>query len=542
MSSKRYFSYIRVSTQRQGQTGTSLVEQQAAIERHARMWNLNIIKRFEERETAAKQGRPVFLEMIKSLRQRGADGVIIHKIDRSARNLKDWADLGALIDSGIEVHFANEGLDLNSRGGRLSADIQAVVASDYIRNLREETKKGIYGRLRQGLYPFPAVIGYVDKGAGKPKEPHPVNAPLIRQAFELYATGQWGQIGLLQEMSRRGLRSKHGKPISLGGLSLILHNPFYMGLIKIEKTGEFFSGVHTPIVAKALFDQVQAVLEGKNIRKTARHFFVFRRQIRCAKCRHSFIPERQKGHVYYRCHTPQCRRGTLREEVIETPFLDILENLRFSDEENKMLRAEIYRQEDQFASEVDLREKELKVRLEKARERLSSLTDWAIDQVFDRETYLYKKNELILEEKEILQQLDNNSRTASEVVSEIENILELANSARLSYEIGNDDEKRDLVKSIVSNFEVSDEKVLVRLNLPFQLIAERTPFHSGGPCSDTSRTFADLVNKLYQYFRNSPISKSDDDLANYLTSKLAKTSKPNNYQFIQRWRDSHHGH
>ena len=65
MPAKKYFTYIRVSTQRQGQSGTSLTEQQAAIERFANSWNLPIIKRFEERETAAKQGRPVFLEMLK---------------------------------------------------------------------------------------------------------------------------------------------------------------------------------------------------------------------------------------------------------------------------------------------------------------------------------------------------------------------------------------------------------------------------------------------------------------------------------------------
>ena len=70
MSHKRYFSYIRVSTQRQGQTGTSLAEQQAAIERYANVWNLKIIKRFEERETAAKQGRPVFFGNAESLTQR----------------------------------------------------------------------------------------------------------------------------------------------------------------------------------------------------------------------------------------------------------------------------------------------------------------------------------------------------------------------------------------------------------------------------------------------------------------------------------------
>src|SRR5439155_16344934 len=171
---KQLFGYTRVSTAKQGEHGVSLQEQHDAIVRFAQRNALEITGWFEERETAAKRGRPVFNQMLRLLRQGKADGVIIHKIDRSARNLKDWADLGELIDTGLEVHFANESLDLHSRGGRLSADIQAVVAADYIRNLREETIKGFYGRLKQGLYPRPALIGYTDQGPGLPKLPDPV--------------------------------------------------------------------------------------------------------------------------------------------------------------------------------------------------------------------------------------------------------------------------------------------------------------------------------------------------------------------------------
>src|ERR1700730_10913646 len=144
-----YFGYTRVSTVKQGE-GVSLQQQREAIERYAQRNSYEVTEWFEEQETAAKQGRPVFSRMIKMLKHRKARGVIIHKIDRSARNLRDWADLGDLIDQGVDVLFANESLDMHSRGGRLSADIQAVVASDYIRNLREETKKGINGRLKQG--------------------------------------------------------------------------------------------------------------------------------------------------------------------------------------------------------------------------------------------------------------------------------------------------------------------------------------------------------------------------------------------------------
>src|SRR6266550_9282504 len=129
---KPVFAYIRVSTVKQGEHGSSLQEQRSAIEMYAKRHELSIIQWFEEQETAAKRGRRLFNEMLGLLQKRRADGVIIHKVDRSARNLRDWADLGEMIDQGINVHFAHESLDLQSRGGRLTADIQAVIAADYI--------------------------------------------------------------------------------------------------------------------------------------------------------------------------------------------------------------------------------------------------------------------------------------------------------------------------------------------------------------------------------------------------------------------------
>src|SRR5882672_5559809 len=204
---KRFLAYIRVSTARQGEHSSSLQEQRAAIENYARRHGLVVVQWIEERETAAKRGRSGFTAMLAMLRAGVAQGVIVHKIDRSARNLKDWADLGELIDRGIEVHFANESLDLNSRGGRLSADIQAVVAADFIRNLRQETRKGFYGRLKQGLYPIRAPIGYRDMGKGNAKQPDPIKAPLVRDAFTLYASGEFNFEELMAELHKRGLRN-----------------------------------------------------------------------------------------------------------------------------------------------------------------------------------------------------------------------------------------------------------------------------------------------------------------------------------------------
>ncbi|HEX4497270.1 MAG TPA: recombinase family protein [Thermoanaerobaculia bacterium] len=152
----RFLAYLRVSTPRQGE-GVSLLTQREEIGKFAARQGLIVTGWYEEQTSAAKRGRPVFAEILRKLRRGEADGLIVHKVDRSTRNLKDWADLGELIDQGIPVYFSGDGLDLSSRSGRLAADIQAVIAANYVRNLREEAKNGIKKRLEQGLFPLPAL-------------------------------------------------------------------------------------------------------------------------------------------------------------------------------------------------------------------------------------------------------------------------------------------------------------------------------------------------------------------------------------------------
>lgn len=304
---KSYLAYIRVSTVKQGEHGCSLDEQRASIIAYAQRHGLAISEWFEEKETAAKQGRREFTRLIGLLKQGKAAGVIIHKIDRSARNLKDWAGLGDVIDAGIEVLFAHEGLDMQTRGGRLAADIQAVVAADFIRNLRQEVRKGFYGRLKQGFYPLRAPRGYVDNGKAKAKTIHPIEGPLVAQAFQLYATGTYSLDTLRAELSRHGLCQPNGNPLSFNGMSTLLRSTFYMGIIRIGTTGETFEGNHQPLITKATFDRVQAVLDGRLYPRIETHCFLYRRLVKCKACRRSLTGERQKGHVYYRCHERACR-------------------------------------------------------------------------------------------------------------------------------------------------------------------------------------------------------------------------------------------
>ncbi len=218
---------------------------------------------FEEKESAAKRGRPIFGEVLQRLRKGEAEGLIVHKVDRSARNLRDWADLGELIDQGVPVFFAGEGIDMNTRSGRLAADIQAVVAADYIRNLREEAKRGIEKRLEQGFLPNAAPVGYLDRGAGKAKEIDPEKGPLIRLAFTWYATGEYTLRKLSALLYHMGLRNRAGGKVTTSGLSSFLRNPFYIGQIHLRSRNQLYPGVHQPIVTKEL-------VEGRSLAQSAR--------------------------------------------------------------------------------------------------------------------------------------------------------------------------------------------------------------------------------------------------------------------------------
>jgi site-specific DNA recombinase len=476
---KLYFAYTRVSTVKQGERGSSLQEQKSSIEAYAVKHGLMVAEWFEERETAAKLGRRMFNRMLTELERGKAAGLIVHKIDRSARNLKDWAHLGELIDRGIEVHFAHESLDLASRGGRLSADIQAVVAADYIRNLRQEVRKGFYGRLKQGFYPLPAPVGYLNRGKAKAKEIDPLQGPLVREAFERYGTARYSLNSLAAVMRERGLRGRTGRPISKNSLTFVLHNPFYMGLIRIDRTGETFEGRHKPLVTKAMFARVQAVMSGRISDAKERHDLLYRRLIRCDRCNRALVGERQKGHVYYRCHSQTCRGTSIREVDVERDVRQMLSMLAFNEKEmadlQRMTVAANATQAEDIAKHIEA----LKMTLGRCEDRLIRLTDAYLDATIDKETFDHRKASLLSEKRGLLDALEVPASKSPWV--EILEKLELGKTACLRFDSGFLAEKRDALSETTSNL-VADGKTLgFMLNYPFDQIAKWRISHDGAP-------------------------------------------------------------
>ena len=501
---KRCFGYIRVSTVKQGD-GVSLVAQREAILAFASRQSIEIVQWFEEKETAAKRGRPIFNKMMAELRRGKAQGLVIHKIDRSARNFADWAKIGDLQDAGVDIHFATESLDFASRGGRLTADIQAVIAADYIRNLREETIKGITGRLKQGLYPFGAPIGYVNNGGGKVKTLDPERAPFIRLAFELYASGLHSQRSLQAELALRGLRTKCGRPLSLTGVEAVLANPFYCGLIKIKTTGVMYKGIHEPLVSVSLFERVQDAKAGRTVQKVTRHDHIYRRLFRCGLCGSAMIPERQKGHIYYRCQTKACPTKTIREEELERSIIACLSRTSFKDSDIEILMERVRKwfaeQQQQVPSHDGIQ-----LRLAAVKDRQTRLTDALIDRLIEKNTFNERKEALLLEEAAIAEEAVRIAAQPSDP-GHIEKFLELLNNVASTFIFASRTEKYEIAKIATSNRTVKGKEAYLEPADWLVEVEQTVSALCGPPHPNTDRTFAENLEHLDTQIANAPLAK-----------------------------------
>lgn len=492
---KKCFGYVRVSTAKQGE-GVSLTAQKEAIMLYCEQNEIEIIQWFEEKETAAKQGRPLFNQMIQTLKKGKADGLVIHKIDRSARNFADWAKIGQLNDMGFDIHFATETLDFRSRGGRLSADIQAVIAADYIRNLREEAKKGIVGRLKQGFYPFKAPLGYLDNGGGKVKTPDPERAPLVKDMFDLYASGRYSLRTLRVEMMQRGLTNARGNHVSKHLIETILANPFYCGVIHIKTTGSTYEGAHGPLISTSTFERVQEVKAGKAGKKVTRHNHLYRGLFKCGYCQTSMIPERQKGIVYYRCHTPGCPTKSIREDHIEQTVGKALRSL----EADKTAIEEIVLKvkkwvETKYDKTAD--DTALQNRFVQVSDKIEALTDALIDRLIDKETYSERRRKLLMEKRQIEEQAQKITNMI-EAPQNVRKFLEHIKTLATLYETANPQEKRELVLSTTSNRFVRSKNIEFKPSNWLNSVCDSLAVSYGAPTRPTSRRYRDIDKKLVE--------------------------------------------
>ena len=261
--------FLRVSSKEQRDEGYSLEAQERTGREYAARHGLEIVRMWSVAETAKSDVlRKAFKEFIQFVRATPAIRVMLfEKPDRMTRNFTDLATVYDLIEKhGKEAHFFRSGLRINRESkssDQMQLDFQVVIARNYILNLREEVKKGMRQKVLNGGFPATAPLGYRNNRATAEIEPVPEQAPIIKKLFELYATGRYSLRELMLAAADLGLRYRNSaNTVQRCTMYTMLQNPAYYGMVRWG--GEMAQGKHEPIITKALFDRVKAVLDREN--------------------------------------------------------------------------------------------------------------------------------------------------------------------------------------------------------------------------------------------------------------------------------------
>jgi site-specific DNA recombinase len=322
--------YTRVSTEEQAKGGTSLAGQKAACLDYCERQGYQVAKIFvEEGESAKTADRTKLKEMLKYCReQSNIKAVVVHKLDRFARNAGDHSQMRTLLTGiGVQLRSVTEPIDESSVGKFMEVVLSGVAQLD--NDIRtERSVKGMKQRLEGGTWTFPPPLGYRagrDATGAKTIIPDEQAAPFVAQAFEEFATGLYKREELLRKLTQLGLRTKKGKPLGTQTFSQTLRKPVYAGRIVVPEWELDVPGRFQPLVSREVFDKVQAVLDGRAVSITPRakcHAdFPLRGFVKCGYCSESVTGSWSKGRKRYYAYY-HCQEGCTREnkETMEQQF------------------------------------------------------------------------------------------------------------------------------------------------------------------------------------------------------------------------------
>ncbi len=360
--------YLRVSTEEQARVGGtaegySIPYQRDACRQKARQLGLTVADEYIDAGHSAKSAnRPELQRMLRELRDRQIGYVIVHKIDRLARNTRDDHQINAAITAaGARLVSVVDLID-DSPQGRFNYVIQAGLAQLYSDNLAVEVMKGLTKKVQTGGTPYRAPIGYLNKrrfeGMADIRwvELDPERAPLVRWAFEEYATGDWSIVALREALIDKGLRTRAtakqtSKVISINGLHKLLTNPYYAGVVPFQ--GAYHEGSHEPLIDLTTWMRVQNVLKAHNFAgdKDFKHAHYLKGSIWCGNCGSRLIFSRNRGKMgkqydYFACigrHRKRnnCTRSVLTVDSVVAGVEDFYRRFEVPPEQVSEIRAAV---------------------------------------------------------------------------------------------------------------------------------------------------------------------------------------------------------
>ena len=452
LTPKRAVSYIRVSTREQAQRGGSeegfsLPAQREANKRKAQSMGALVVKEFADRgESARSANRPELQKMLAYLKKDGGiDYVIVHKLDRLARNRADDVEINrAFEEAGVRLVSTSENID-QTPGGMLLHGIMSSIAEFYSRNLANEVIKGMGEKARNGGTLGKAPLGYVNVRARDEngREVRTValdeeRAPLVRLAFSEYATGNWTVSQLAKHLAGLGLDvpatpSKPARPITKGRLHTLLRHPYYKGVVQFQ--GVEYAGKHEPLVDEETWQAVQAVLGSHRSGERERmHNHSLKSTVVCGQCGSRLLVQNTKNgkgvlYPYFICARRQrlhdCSFKAVLIEVVEAQMQEVYRRLHVSEADRQEIERYLLAELARIEGEKDRNVRSLTVRRTNLEDERRRLLQAHYGGAVPLELLKEEQDRLGRELAEIQRQLDAYQADAKLVRAHVEQALDL---------------------------------------------------------------------------------------------------------------------
>jgi site-specific DNA recombinase len=160
----RAIGYVRVSTERQAGEGVSLEAQAAKVRAMATVQGATLLRIVEDAGASGKSlQRPGLAELLAAIEGRAVDVVIVAKLDRLTRSVRDLADLlERFAKRGVSLVSVAESLDTGTAAGRLVLNVMASVSQWEREAIGERTRDALRHKKalgqRVGTVPFGHAI------------------------------------------------------------------------------------------------------------------------------------------------------------------------------------------------------------------------------------------------------------------------------------------------------------------------------------------------------------------------------------------------
>lgn len=320
--------YARYSSH--GQTEQSIEGQLHDNHAWAKQQGVVVIGEYIDRAiTGTKDARPDFQRMIADAEKHQFEMIIVWKLDRFARNRYDSAIYKARLKKhGVRVVSAKENITDAPEGIILEGLLESM-AEYYSANLSQNVKRGLRESAEKGYFcggPIPYGYRVVDKRL----VPDEKKAPIIRYVFEQYANGVQKK-EIIDELNRRGIRNRAGKPLAFTSFQRALHCTTYIG--EHVYNGRIIEGCATPIITREVFDKVQeklATVAQAPASVKARIPYILQGKLYCGICGAPMTGESGKSHTgaihnYYTCCARKrrhaCKKKNERRDDLEAYIL-----------------------------------------------------------------------------------------------------------------------------------------------------------------------------------------------------------------------------